>query len=462
MIRWTLFSMAFFRLFCFVEAQDAKNIQLLDHWFSDTLTTNSSLARYSGSWGFTIDSEEYAVIGSTEGMHFFRITNDSLDFVDFVEGRYNSPFVVHREFKQYGKFGYAICDEGNSSLQIINLAFLPDSVQLLADLQDQRFGRIHTLFIDSTNALLFTCLVTPFINNAPQSVIPMRVFSLQDPLNPTLLWEGPADIPEVHDCYVRSGMAFLNCGQDGLRIYDFSMPSNPTYINNLSFYIDQGYNHQGWLSPDGKTYVFADETSGKRMKKCAIGNNFEVEVNYLFGTNFEENTVPHNLMCTDELVYCAYYNEGIRIYNIVHEPIEVGHYDTYPQDSPFNMNGAWGVFSGYPSNHLIVSDRQNGLFLLNFDKTLHSKVLEQQPFSLYPNPIGVGNDLFVRSTQDEIVQFTMKIFDSQGSKVFEIESGEFSYVRVNPKLSCGMYSVQINYTDYLGDEQLAHLKLLLL
>lgn len=195
------------------KAQTSKNCTLLDRWFNDSLITNSSQVRYSGCWGFTFNGKDYATIGSTEGTHFFELTsNQKLREIGFVEGRFNSSQVIHREQKTYRNYAYAICDEGNSSLQIIDLSFLPDSIQQVADIQDQRFGKVHNLYIDTTHALLYACLVTPIVNNQPQSLVPMRVFSLQNPLNPVLLWEGPEDIFEVHDCYVRDNIAFLNCG----------------------------------------------------------------------------------------------------------------------------------------------------------------------------------------------------------------------------------------------------------
>ena len=58
-------------------AQEIKNVQLLDKWSEDTLLTNSSNVRYSSCWGFEYQDREYAVIGSTEGAHFFELTSDN-------------------------------------------------------------------------------------------------------------------------------------------------------------------------------------------------------------------------------------------------------------------------------------------------------------------------------------------------------------------------------------------------
>jgi len=131
-------------------SQEQKNIQLLDHWFTDTLITSSTSVRFSGCWGFTRNNVEYAIIGSTEGTHFFRLSaTNTLVPCGFVAGKFSSAQVIHREFKTFKNYAYSICDEGNSSLQIIDLSYLPDSVVKIADLQDDRFGKIHNLTIDT-------------------------------------------------------------------------------------------------------------------------------------------------------------------------------------------------------------------------------------------------------------------------------------------------------------------------
>ncbi len=240
-------------------AQEIKNIDLLDQWFSDTLLTNSSQVRYSGCWAFEQAGKEYGIIGSTEGAHFFELTEaDTFKLIDFVPGRFVSSQAINREYKHFKNYVYAVCDDGPSSLQIIDVSYLPDSVHLVADLRNNLFGKTHNLFVDSLNELLFMCQVTPVINNIESSMIPLRVYSLSDPTNPALLWQSPEEIQDVHDIYVRDNLAILNCGYDGIRVYDFSIPTNPVYLNNLQVYQQQGYNHQGWLCPNGETYIFLE------------------------------------------------------------------------------------------------------------------------------------------------------------------------------------------------------------
>lgn len=432
--------------------QDQKNVSFLDNWHDDTLITNSSLARYSGCWGFEYAKNEYAIIGSTEGSHFFQLSNNQLKPVGFIEGRFNSASVIHREFKTYGKYAYATCDEGTSSLQIIDLSYLPDSVVKVADIQDVRFGKTHNLCIDTANALLYACLVTPIVGGSQLNKIPLRVFSLADPLNPQLLWEGPDDIPEVHDIYVRNNIAYMNCGDNGLRIYDFTNPVAPIYKSNLLFYQDQGYNHQGWLSPNGKTYIFADETNGKRVKKCEIGQNYSIQVKQMFGTNYLNNSISHNIMINDNFAFIAYYNEGLRIFDIRNTPKEIAHYDTYPDDSFFKMNGAWGVYSNYKSGKIIISDRQYGLFLFHFDQNAFLPTVEST-ISVYPNPSGMGTNFTVRSQSDKIIQMSYELTDEFGRTLTTGESLFNSYCIIESPNSAGVYFLKVSYTDYLGEEQ---------
>jgi choice-of-anchor B domain-containing protein len=454
------FLLIFFFYSSAVVAQEKKNIVLLDKQFEDSLVTNTSLSRYSGCWGFEWNKEEYAAIGSTEGTHFYQLSKENkLIPAGFVEGRFVSSLVIHREIKTYQNYAYTICDEGNSSLQIIDLSYLPDSVVKVADIQNIDFGKVHNLFIDTANALLFACRVIPIVAGNPLSLIPMRVFSLVDPINPVLVWEGPSDIPEVHDCYVRDNIAILNCGTDGLRVYDFTNPVSPVYLSNLTFYPDQGYNHQGWLSPNKQTYIFADETNGKRVKKCSVDANYNIQLEQLFGTNYENNSVPHNIMCTDEFAFVAYYNEGLRIFNIMNNPYEIAYYDTYTQTSSFQMNGAWGVYSNYPSERIIVSDRQNGLFLVAFDRTVF-EIEATDEFSMYPNPVISNESFTIRTAEDDISEFSVSIFNGFGQIILTQEVVDQSYYTLNCPDVNGVFTIRIDYVDYLGEWQVETLKLI--
>lgn len=432
-----------------VLAQSSLNIELLDNWQDASLTANSSNVRYNDCSGFVWQGQEYAVAGSTEGTHFFQITdNGRLIEVDSVRARFAHSSVIHRDIKIYKNYAYSVCDEGLSSLQIIDFSNLPASVTKVADLGGD-FGRMHNLFIDTARALLFACIITPESGGTFLSSLPMRVYSLSDPLNPVLLYTGPSDIPEVHDAYVRGEMAYLSCGFDGLRVYDFTNPSAPIFKQNLSIYQDQGYNHQGWMTPDGSTFVFGDETSGKRLKKCVVGADQLLTIDKLFGSNYQNESVPHNVMISNEFAFVAYYNEGLRIFDLrTSVPEEIAHYDTYPQTSPFNMNGAWGVYSDLPSERILVSDRHNGLFLFDFPRSIFLHPTDE--FSVYPNPVAYGSSLLVRAPE-EATSFEIRLTDFNGKQVYEDVFLDQQYAEMPIRLARGIYLLSLTYANYLGE-----------
>ena len=453
---------------CFVfqfVGQDYKNCKILDQWKSDTLLTNSTQVRYSGCWGFVQNGLEYGVIGSTEGHHIFQLTaEDSFQFIDFIPGRYVSSQAITREYKTYKQYLYASGDEGSGSLQIMDLSYLPDSVVLVADIQNITIGKIHNLFIDTSNALLYACSVTPFLSGQEMSLVPLKVFSLQDPLNPTFLWEGPNDIPEVHDIFVRNNVAILNCGYDGIRVYDFTNPNSPTYLSNLSFYQGQGYNHQGWLTPNNETYVFADETPGTPLKKVKLNNDKSLTIQSLFGVENEPYPkTAHNIQCTDEFAFVAYYNDGLRIYDLrTTPPQEIAFYDTHtdPVGNTFSMWGAWGIYALLPSERILISDRISGFFLFSFNRELFTQVLPSDEIRLFPNPGNTTGACTVQVPYDTKAT-KIFIFDSFGRKIAEKEVKETNLVTLDATTVGGVYYVQIELLNNLNETEI-HIKKLII
>ncbi|MFT6244775.1 MAG: hypothetical protein ACJAXI_001544 [Crocinitomicaceae bacterium] len=454
---WRLLFLAFPTL---AFGQGSFNVDLLDIWYEDTLLHNLSEVRYNDCWGYTENGQEYALAGSTEGTHAFKISETGqFEYIDFLEGNFTSTMVIHRDIKTYLNYAYVVCDEGMSSLQIIDLSYLPDSLHVVME-NDSSFARVHNLFIDEDNALMYACSIQPSSGGFLQSLIAMQVYSLADPELPVLVYEGPTDIPEVHDAYVRDNIAYLNCGTAGLRVYDFSTPTAPNFIQNTNFYQDQGYNHQGWLSPDGTKYVFGDESSGTRMKLCTVDANHNATISKKFGTNYQNGSVPHNIVISNEFAYVAYYNEGLRIFDLrAPIPSEIAYYDTYPIDEPlFKMQGAWGIYADFPSGRLLVSDRHTGLHLLEFNEPVF-QVSTENSFDVYPNPAIEGGSITVKFNVEIFEDLEVAIYDLFGKIVESKSIIDQSFAQFNLDLASGVYVVRVCYTDYLGDEILEQKKI---
>jgi len=174
-----------------------------------------------------------------------------------------------------------------------------------------------------------------------------------------------------------------------------------------------------------------------------------VQINQFFGTKNYKQFVPHNIMISNEFAYLAYYNEGLRIYDLrINPPREIAVYDTYLTNGGFNMNGAWGIFNQWPSGRILLADRQNGLFVFDFEEEKF-KVESPQEWLLYPNP-ALDEWVTLRSEKDNIVNFEIQIIDAKGKMIYSKITENASFCTFKPEFSTGLYLVKVCYTSSDG------------
>ena len=109
-------------------AQSGENLELLFNWNDPTIVgTTAYNNAYNEVWGLVVNEREFAVIGSTSGTHIFDVTDpiNTNKFSLFRAQSRNSNYSP-RLSRQDG-YLYAVSDEGNSTLQIIDIKQLPDA-----------------------------------------------------------------------------------------------------------------------------------------------------------------------------------------------------------------------------------------------------------------------------------------------------------------------------------------------
>ena len=423
-------------------------LDLLFQWSDESISDQNWVGNtYNEIWGVAQNGHEFAIIGSTQGTHIFDITNPEDGYLTaYIEGADSSPAIVHRDFHDYNGYLYAVADEGESTLQIIDISNLPNSFNVVYD-SDELIKRAHNIFIDSENAIMYVC-GGRVLNEWNE----LSLFSIEEPQNPIFLGKYD-DVGYIHDIYVIDNIGYLNAGDNGLYIVDFSGWTNeanqyPQILGSLTDYPDKGYNHSGWLNSTGSTYIFADENHGYEMKICDVSNPNEITVNTTFLSNIDSESMAHNLIIKDNYVYVSHYHDGLWIWDISDpsNPIEVGNFDTYLPEDHDSYRGAWGVYPLLPSGNILVSDMQSGLFVLSPLENQNSNLTElDNAISIFPNPfVEEINFSFLNSVENATIQ----IYDVNGKLVFN-KKQLTSNDNISINLFSGIYFAHIKIEDQL-------------
>jgi len=442
------------------EAQQSLNMTMLSNWDDPSLPSGWT-GQYSDVWGYADNqNREYAILGVMFGTYFIDVTDPVNPVViDYVASKDQVNHGVHRDYKTYQNYCYAVSDEGQNSLQIIDMQYLPDSVHVVYD-SDVFSKRCHNIFISDEKLYLAS-------NTVGNSFNAMDVFSLANPESPTFLSTlFSTQFYHVHDVFVKNDTAYCSNGNDGLFVYDYSDPVNPSLISSLTMYPQQGYNHSSWVTDDSRTIVFADENHGKAMKLYDIADIQNPALYGMFQTNLlnvpnpssQDGSIPHNPFIVGDKVIISYYHDGVQIYDISDPSnvTNVAYYDTYPQSVNYSgYQGCWGVYPYLPSGKILASDISNGLFVLDASTVLGIGGPDTPSLNIvtYPNPF--STELNVMIPQDLNGLISIEIFDMAGKLVYSNE-GYFAGTTLSvpiAKLAKGVYGLKVNSGNALFNQK---------
>ncbi len=325
---------------------------------------------YNEVWGLNINNHEIAIIGSTLGTHFIDVTDPTnpQELTNaFIPGAAAGGNIIHRDYHDHNGFLYAVCDEGSSTLQVIDIRNLPDSVEVVHESADM-LSKSHNIFIDAATAKMYACGVR---KSGSGNFISLQVYCIDDPSQPELLSDvtqiNGFNLPYAHDIYVENDTALLNCGGSGLYVVDFKDPLNPQLIGSMNDYPQSGYNHSGWMHPNGQYYYMADETHGKDLKVVDVSDLSNIQVVSTFNANSPSPfSIPHNLIVRCDKLYVSWYYDGVQVFDLSDpsSPVLISYYHTSTIEHKASYEGAWGVFPFLNSGNFLVSDMQEGLFVL--------------------------------------------------------------------------------------------------
>ena len=343
-------------------------------------TFGSKSANDNWGWVDPESGKEYVLSGLDDGTAFIDISDPKNPLVlgKLPTSTLNSPW---RDIKVYDNHALIVSEAPGHGLQVFDLNRLRtvDEYQIFtSDVVLTDFGNAHNLWINQESGYAYV-FGSELYKGGPVFI------NIKNPKNPTIeggyaqdsymhnaqivIYDGP-------DTQYKDHEILFGSNSDGgvnnqIIILDVTDKSNPIRINSIT-YPNDGYSHQGILSDDHRYFFHGDELdelqygskSHTRIFNFTSLSNPEQYFSYFGGTN----AIDHDAYVKGDKLYLSNYTAGMRVLDIsqVHNKnvMEIGFFDTYPEDNNPKFNGVWNMYPFFESGVIAVNDIDSGLFLV--------------------------------------------------------------------------------------------------
>ncbi len=326
------------------------NIELISNVAYPSNEEGSSCWHYNAPNG-----KEYAIMGTTQGTRIYDITiPESPVLIDFYESK---AVNFWREMKVFGNYAYIVQDNSTQfeGLLIADLTHIEDTI-IYYDYKghDGRLGKGRSIWIDEKGYM--------YINGGTYNTV--AIYNLKpNPTNPLYISTLPGEY--VHDCYVRGDSLYAANIYDGhITIWNIENRNTPFIIN--TFKTPKSNSHNCWLSDNGKTLFATDEIMASSISVFDISDYSDIKFIQQFKVRQNAASIVHNVHILDDFIVASYYTDGVIIVD-ASDPKDLvltGQYDTYLANNSSNYNGCWEADPYTTSGNIVVSDIDNGMFIL--------------------------------------------------------------------------------------------------
>lgn len=352
MSRFSITILLYFTLPLNLLAQSIQNISLLAQVEYEV--------ELSDIWGYTDENgREYALVGLETGTSIVDIGDPSnpKEIARIPGGQ-----SFWKDIKTYKNRAF-ITGEYEQGLQIVDLSNLPNGVDSTQSFFWQesfgglgRLGACHNLYIEEKTGVAYL---------SGCSIVSGGILMF-DITGELPVYLGKTNTTYSHDVYVRNDTIYSSDMNLGVfSIIDATNKNNPVVIANQRTPLQ--FTHNTWLSDDSKTIYTTDETGNAPVAAYDISDVHDIKALDQFYPDGTRGTglIPHNVHVKNDFLVTSYYAEGVVITDASrpNNLVQVGKFDTY-QGPNASFYGAWGAFPFFESDIILVTDIENGLFIL--------------------------------------------------------------------------------------------------
>lgn len=336
-------------------------------------------------WGWTDveTGKEYALMGVDNGTVFVDIT-DASNLVYLGKLPTATVSSSWRDIKVYGNYAYIVSEARDHGVQIFNLLKLRDTTNApYIFAEDGRYtgiGNAHNIVINEDTGYAYpvgTALGDQYNGG-------VHFLNLENPITPSLSG-GWGENGYTHDAQVITyngpdmdflgSEIFVGANEDRIVVVDVSNKEAPIEIATLS-YSNVEYTHQGWFTDDHRFFIVGDEVDEVRFgfnTRTLIFDMADLNNPVLHDTyQGPTNAIDHNGYVLGEEFFLSNYTAGLRVLDISgiadRDISEKAFFDTYPANDNTQFSGVWSVYPYFESGKIIISDINNGLFVVQKSK----------------------------------------------------------------------------------------------
>ncbi len=301
---------------------------------------------------------EYALVGRRDGVSIVSLEDvDNAQEVQFIPG----PNSTWRDLKTWGSHCY-VTNETSNGVLVIDLSKLPNEAPFfewtpeIPDLGGA-ISSCHNLYIDERGI----CYLAGCNLNSGGLIYVDVVSNLGAP--EVIGWNEPQ---YSHDVFVRDGIIYDSQINNGvLAIYDHTDLTQTIRLGTQR--TPFSFTHNAWLSDDSRVVFTTDERPNAPVAAYDISDPTDIEFLDEFRpiASLDRSVVPHNVHVWDDWLLISYYTDGGIVVDASRPEnlIEVGNFDTF-LGTDGGTNGAWGLYPFLPSGTVLVTDVDNGLYVL--------------------------------------------------------------------------------------------------